>query len=147
MAKPLVSVVINNYNYGRFVGEAIRSALSQSYAPVEVIVVDDGSTDNSRNVIEEYGKEITTVFKANEGQSSAFNAGFAKSSGEIVCLLDADDLFLPNKVEKVVGAYADKATGWCIHPLQSVDATARPVAGPPDVRYATGRYDFRSQYL
>jgi len=147
MPKPLVSVIINNYNYGHFVGEAISSVLRQSYGRIELIVVDDGSSDNSKAVIEGYGDEIVAVFKANEGQASAFNAGFAKSSGEIVCLLDADDLFLPNKVEKIVGAYADKATAWCIHPLQSVDATARPVAGPPDVRYATGRYDFRSQYL
>ena len=147
MAKPLVSVVINNYNYGRFVGEAIRSALSQDYAAVEVIVVDDGSTDNSRAVIEEYGKEITTVFKANEGQSSAFNAGFARSSGDIVCLLDADDLFLPNKVERVVSAYKDSGVGWCVHPLQAVNAMGQAISGSLDVRYATGRYDFRKQYL
>jgi len=147
MAKPLVSILINNYNYGRFVGDAIRSALSQSYWPVEVIVVDDGSTDNSKAVIADFGKEITPVFKKNEGQSSAFNAGFAKSSGEIICLLDADDLFLPNKVEKVVNAYKDPGIGWCVHPLQAVNASGQAIRGPMDVRYATGRYDFRKQYL
>jgi glycosyltransferase involved in cell wall biosynthesis len=147
MHKPLVSVIINNYNYERFVGEAIRSALRQTYDHIEVVVVDDGSIDDSRAVIEGYRKEVVTVFKPNEGQASAFNAGFARSSGEIICLLDADDLFLSNKVEKIVEAYADQSTGWCFHPLQSVDAAARPIAGPPDVRYATGRYDFRSQYM
>src|SRR5215467_9749990 len=105
MHKPLVSIVINNYNYGAFVGEAIRSALSQTYSRVEVVVVDDGSTDNSRSVLETFGKAIVCVFKTNEGQSSAFNMGFAKSSGDIVCFLDADDLFLPHKVARVVAAH------------------------------------------
>jgi glycosyltransferase involved in cell wall biosynthesis len=147
MTKPLVSVIINNYNYGRFVGEAISSALSQTYDRVEVIVVDDGSTDNSRTVIESYGKGITAVFKVNGGQSSAFNAGFAKSSGEIICLLDADDLFLTSKVERIVNAYRYAGVGWCVHPLQAVNAMGRPIPGTPDVRYPTGCYDFRKQYL
>ena len=113
MPKPFVSVVINNYNYERFVGDAISSALNQTYAPMEVIVVDDGSSDGSRSVIEGFAREIVIVSKSNGGQASAFNAGFAKSSGEIICLLDADDVLLPNKVEKIVDAYVDGATGWC----------------------------------
>lgn len=147
MPTPVVSVIINNYNYGRFVGEAISSVLRQSYGRIELIVVDDGSSDESRTIIEGYGKEIVTLFKPNEGQASAFNAGFDKSSGEIICFLDADDLFLPDKVERIVEGYADEATGWCFHPLQSVDATARPISGPPDIRYETGRCDFRTHYL
>jgi len=147
MTKPLVSVILNNYNYGQFLGEAIGSVLGQTYHRIEVIVVDDGSTDNSRAVIEGYGKDITAVFKANEGQSSAFNSGFARHSGEIICLLDADDLFLPNKVDKVVNAYKNPGVGWCVHPLQAVNVMGQPISGPPDVRYATGRYDFRKQYL
>lgn len=146
MFNPSVSVIINNYNYGRFVGEAIDSALGQTYDRIEVIVVDDGSTDGSKAVIESYGNKITTIFKSNEGQASAFNAGFARSSGEIICFLDADDLFLANKVERIVDGYTDPEMGWCFHPLQSVDALVRPISGPRDVRYATGRYDFRSQY-
>ncbi len=147
MPKPLVSVVINNYNYGRFVGEAISSALRQTYDRVEIIVVDDGSTDESRAAIEGCRKEIVTIFKSNEGQASAFNAGFTRSSGDIVCFLDADDLFLPIKVEKIVEAYADPATEWCFHPLRYVDSALRPIPGPFDVRYATGPYDLRSQYM
>ena len=147
MLKPVVSVIINNYNYERFVGEAIDSALRQTYARLEVIVVDDGSTDDSRAVIESYGKGIVPVFKPNEGQASAFNAGFARSSGEIICFLDADDLFLPNKVEKIVAGYADEAVGWCFHPVQWVDSMARPIPGSPGSRYAARRYDFRPQYL
>ena len=146
MLKPFVSVVINNFNYGRFVAEAIGSALRQTYDRIEIIVVDDGSTDDSKAVIEGYGEEIVAIFKPNEGQASAFNAGFARSSGEIICFLDADDLFLPNKVERIVDAYTDAEMGWCFHPVQSVDALARPIPGPFSIRYADGRYDFRSEY-
>jgi glycosyltransferase involved in cell wall biosynthesis len=146
MLKPFVSVVINNFNYGRFVAEAIGSALRQTYDRIEIIVVDDGSTDDSKAVIEGYGKEIASIFKPNEGQASAFNAGFARSSGEIICFLDADDLFLPNKVERIVDSYTDTEMGWCFHPVQSVDALARPIPGPFSIRYADGRYDFRSEY-
>lgn len=147
MYTPLVSVIINNYNYERFVRDAISSALNQSYARVEVIVVDDGSSDGSLSVIEGFAKEIKIVSKVNGGQSSAFNAGFAASSGEIICLLDADDLFVSNKVEIIVEAYANRAIGWCFHPLQFVDAGLQPIAGPHDVRYATGPRDLRSEYM
>jgi glycosyltransferase involved in cell wall biosynthesis len=146
MHKPFVSVIINNFNYGRFVGEAIASALNQTYDRVEVIVVDDGSTDESRSVIEGYGKEILAVFKSNGGQASAFNDGFARSSGEVICLLDADDLFLPSKVQTIVDAYRDAEVGWCFHPVQAVDALAKPICGPFYVRYTDGRCDFRTEY-
>ena len=72
-----VSIIINNYNYGQYLGSAISSALSQSYSSVEVIVVDDGSTDNSQEVIGNYTKSIVPVVKPNGGQGSAFNEGLA----------------------------------------------------------------------
>lgn len=147
MYTPFVSLIINNYNYERFVRDAILSALNQSYSRVEVIVVDDGSTDGSLSVIEEFAKEVRIISKVNGGQASAFNAGFAKSSGEIICFLDADDLFVPNKVDKIVDAYADRAIGWCFHPLQYVDAGLQPVPGPHDVRYPTGPCDLRTEYM
>ncbi len=84
MNKPLASILINNYNYGRFLHEAIDSALSQTYPHTEVIVVDDGSTDNSREIIASYEDQIIPVLKENGGQASALNAGFAASRGEIV---------------------------------------------------------------
>ncbi len=76
-SKPLVSILINNYNYGRFLSKAIDSALNQEYQNIEVIVVDDGSTDDSRKIIESYGERIKPVLKENGGQASAFNAGFS----------------------------------------------------------------------
>lgn len=100
--KPLVSIIINNYNYERFLKKAIDSALNQSYSPIEVIVVDDGSTDKSREIISSYGSQIIPVLKSNGGQSSSLNAGFKVSRGEIICFLDSDDLFHDNKVEKIV---------------------------------------------
>jgi glycosyltransferase involved in cell wall biosynthesis len=121
--QPLVSIAINNYNYARFLSEAIDSALNQTYPYTEVVVVDDGSTDNSREIIASYGDKIIPVFKENGGQASAFNAGFAASRGEIICFLDADDIFLPEKVSEVVEALGNSHNlGWCFHPLKFVDS-------------------------
>lgn len=105
---PLVSILINNYNYGSFLGETIDSALNQTYLNVEVIVVDDGSTDHSRDVILGYGDKIVPVLKENGGQTSAGNAGFLASKGDIICLLDSDDVLYPNKVEVIVEAICHK---------------------------------------
>ena len=99
---PLASIVINNYNYEAYVEAAINSALNQTYPNVEVVVIDDGSTDKSKDIILSYGQRINTLFKENGGQASSLNSGIEKSSGEIICLLDADDIFLPCKVEMVV---------------------------------------------
>jgi glycosyltransferase involved in cell wall biosynthesis len=127
--KPSVSILINNFNYGRFLGQAIDSALAQSYRNVEVIVVDDGSTDNSREVILTYGKRIISVFKPNGGQASAFNAGFAASKGDWILLLDADDWFAPEKAETIL-VYASRfgSAGLIAHPLGYCDADSRPLA-------------------
>lgn len=114
----LVSILINNYNYGCFLAEAIDSALAQTYENFEVIVVDDGSTDNSREIIESYGNKIVPVLKENGGQASAFNTGFAASRGSIICFLDSDDVFLPEKATEIVKAFTNYPDcSWCFHPL------------------------------
>lgn len=118
----LASIVINNYNYGHFLPDAIASALNQTYANVEVIVVDDGSTDQSHDIIASYGDRIIPVLKTNGGQASAFNAGFAASRGDIICFLDADDVFLPHKLADIVSIFrSDADLGWCFHPLTLVN--------------------------
>ena len=91
-----VSIIINNFNYGSYLREAIDSALNQTWSDVEVIVVDDGSVDNSADVIDSYGDRITPLYKNNGGQCSSINAGFVQSHGDVVILLDADDYLLPN---------------------------------------------------
>lgn len=106
---PYISVLINNYNYGRYLSEAIESVLAQTYQNYELIIVDDGSTDNSREVIHYYYKKypevIIPVYKENGGQGSAFNAGFKSSKGNIICFLDSDDFWFNSKLEKIVSLH------------------------------------------
>lgn len=123
-SKPLVSIIINNYNYDRFLSDSIDSALAQTYQQTEVIVVDDGSVDNSQEVITSYGDQVVAVFKDNGGQASALNAGFAASRGEIICLLDADDAFLPEKVSEVVKLFSSHPDiDWVFTESAPIEAT------------------------
>ncbi len=104
--KPLVSVIINNYNYDRFLAEAIDSAINQTYPHTEVIVVDDCSTDNSRDVITSYNDQIIPIYHQENGkQAAAFNSGFAISKGEIIIFLDADDYLFSNAVERIISVW------------------------------------------
>ena len=123
---PLVSIIITNYNYGNFLANAINSALCQCYSSIEVIVVDDGSTDRSRNVIDSYGQRILPIFKQNGGQASAMNAGFYQSRGSIVIFLDADDLLLPSIVENVVEVFrTHENVAKVMYRMEVVDAEGR----------------------
>jgi glycosyltransferase involved in cell wall biosynthesis len=87
----LVSVVINNYNYARYLRDAVESALAQTHPRTEVVVVDDGSTDGSRELLSQWPDRVRAVLKENGGQASALNAGFAAARGELVLFLDSDD--------------------------------------------------------
>ena len=73
-----VSIIINNFNYGQYLGSCIESALAQTYQNIEVIVADDGSTDHSQAIIESFGASVIATYKSNGGQASALNAGFQK---------------------------------------------------------------------
>lgn len=108
-AKPLVSVVISNYNYGHFLAEALDSVLAQDYPAIEVIVVDDASTDHSRQVLEAYSGRVQVIWQpSNQGQISAYNQGFKLATGQYMIFLDADDRFRPNAIAKIVAAFAQK---------------------------------------
>src|SRR5688572_6603202 len=98
----LVSVVIPTFNYGGFVGRAVDSVLAQTHAPLECVVVDDGSTDDTPTVLARYGSRIRVIRQENRGLSAARNAGVREARGAYVALLDADDFWRPNKVEKQV---------------------------------------------
>ena len=134
MSPARVTVLINNYNYGRYLRNAIDSVLSQCYDNIEILIVDDGSTDNSRTIISSYGGKVRSLFKPNGGQASAFNAGFTASQGTIICLLDSDDWFLPGKVTRVVEAFAGSLTaGWVFHRLETTfaDGSIKPKSRHP----------------
>lgn len=119
---PLVSVLIKNYNCELYLSQSIDSVLSQTYSNVQIIVIDDGSTDSSRAIIDSYGSELVKVYKENGGEASTLNAGFAASNGEIICILDSDDFFLPEKVTEVVKVFEScREIGWCFHDLRWVD--------------------------
>ena len=120
---PVVSIIINNYNYGRFLKEAIDSALHQTYGNIEVIVVDDGSTDNSREIIAGYGTRVVAVFKENGGQGSAYNAGFFQSHGQVICNLDADDTLIPTAMASIIPFFEDENTVKVQWPLWVVDSS------------------------
>lgn len=97
--EPTVSVVITTYNYAGFLTTAIESVLAQSLKADEVIVVDDGSTDGSPDVVARYAERgVRYIYKENGGISSARNAGIKASSGELIAFLDADDIWLPDKL-------------------------------------------------
>jgi glycosyltransferase involved in cell wall biosynthesis len=141
---PLVSILINNYNYGRFLTAAIDSAIAQTYPHIEIVVVDDGSTDNSHDVITSYGHKIIPIFKQNGGQASAFNTGFAASRGEIICFLDADDIFLPHKVAEIVKIFtAELEIGWCFHSLNFFGDSSQKFE-PSQDKWSSGKYDLRA---
>lgn len=109
--KPSVSIVITNFNYARFLERSVGSALRQDYGLVQIVVVDDCSTDNSAAVIATFGDAITPLMKpANEGHGAAFNSGIAACTGELVLLLDADDYLYPNAVTAVVSALQPQAS-------------------------------------
>jgi glycosyltransferase involved in cell wall biosynthesis len=122
------SVIIANYNYGRFLRQCIDSVRAQTYPHVEIIVVDDGSTDDSRAVLESYGSAVVGVYQQNAGQAAALSAGFARSSGELICLLDADDGWYPHKLERIVATFAAQPQAqWVRHKIELVDEQLQPL--------------------
>lgn len=115
------SVLINNYNYGSFVSRAIDSALSQNTDDFEVVVVDDGSTDQSRCVLAAYADRVTAVYQENRGQAAAMNAAVRASRGEFLCFLDADDWWTADKLAATAAAFrSDPEVVLVYHRLQPV---------------------------
>lgn len=140
------SVIIDNYNYGRFLARAIDSVLAQTRQPLELIVVDDGSTDNSPDIIRSYGDRIRPVIKANGGHGSAFNAGFALARGDVVFFLDSDDSMYPEAIEVVLDAW--KSGVVMVHYLMHVVDPEGKILGihpPPPHTLADG--DVRDELL
>lgn len=130
MPRPTFSVLINNYNYARFVGRSIESALAQTETDREIIVVDDGSTDDSRAALEAYAGRVTVVLQRNGGQAAAINAAVGASRGHVLCFLDADDWWAPGKLAAVAAAFrSDPRLALVYHRLQPIQ-DERPVLKP-----------------
>lgn len=110
-----MTVVIPNYNYARFLPEAIESVLAQSYRPLEVVVVDDGSTDGSQEILKRYGERIRWVTQQNQGVSEARNRGAHEARGELLAFLDADDVWLPAKLAAQVPRMFDDPEVGLVH--------------------------------
>jgi glycosyltransferase involved in cell wall biosynthesis len=142
-----VSIVITNYNFGQFLRDAIQSALDVRWPDKEVIVCDDGSTDDSRAVIESFSDQITAIYKANGGQPSAANAAFASITGDVVFFLDSDDLLLPQAAQVVMRIW-DKETSKVQFPSIVIDQNGMSTGKIwPDFRTAYPPEQIRSELL
>jgi GT2 family glycosyltransferase len=125
------TIVVLNYNYARFLRRSLDSALSQTWPHVEVVAVDDCSTDSSRAVIADYGARVRPVLQpANGGHGAGVNAGFAAARGELVFFLDADDFLYPAAVEQVMRSRTPDAAQYQYR-LDLVDADGRPFDSYP----------------
>jgi glycosyltransferase involved in cell wall biosynthesis len=137
-----VAVVVLCHNYGRFLRAAIDSALDQTYPATRVVVVDDGSTDDSAAVIASYGDRVSGIHKENGGQASAINAGFATIDDDLVIFLDADDTLRPDIVERVVSTWSsDRSIAKIQWRMELVDASgvrSGVVRPPMHVRLPVG---------
>ena len=136
MTQPIATIVIPCYNGAAVVGEAIDSALQQSYSPVEVVVVDDGSTDDSLDVLKSFGDRIRWESGPNRGGCAARNRGIRLASGEIIQFLDADDLLHRDKLEKTVPRLLARQADVVFCDIQVVDAH-----DGRSVRHYTPRHD------
>ena len=162
--RPQVSVVVPTYNYGDHIGNAVDSVLAQSYGNVEIIVVDDGSNDDTRQRLEKYGDRIRYVYQTNAGLSSARNRGISLSNGELIALLDSDDAFHPEKLRLQVlfmamhpdvglvgtDSFSKEPISWPELPIVELDNFAEPVTLDQIViksRFAPSSVLFRRECL
>jgi glycosyltransferase involved in cell wall biosynthesis len=132
--RPVVSVLVANYNYAQYLPTALDSLRDQTYPQLDVVVCDDGSVDGSIELLERQAAEddrITVIAKKNGGVASALNAAYLASRGQIICLLDADDYFERTKVERIVEAFQTHQWGLVVHPMMVVDAQGSHIQRKP----------------
>lgn len=123
-----VSVIIPTYNYGRFIGKAIESALAQSCPPTEVIVVDDGSTDETEKVVAAFGERVRYLPQTNQGVGASRNNGANVATGDFLAFLDADDYWESTKLEKQLAKFIDDEEIGLVHcGVQNVDVDGKPL--------------------
>lgn len=125
----LISVIIPTYNHAHFLSDAIQSALNQSYHALEIIVVDDGSTDHTRTVVESFGERVRYLWQENRGLAGARNTGITAARGEYIALLDADDFWEPTYLAQVHGVLASQPTLGAVYAgLQFVNSKGERLA-------------------
>ena len=128
MKNPIVSIVVSSFNYGRYLRECIDSALCQTHPHVQVIVIDDGSTDESAAIIRDYGSRVESVFKANSGQGAVWNESMSHVRGSWVIFLDSDDRLAPHAAECVVAMAVQSAGIAKIHwPMRLIGPDGDPL--------------------
>jgi len=142
-SNPLVSVVVPSYNHIRFVERALRSIFAQRYRRIELVVIDDGSTDGSPALLEDCLRQSPfphqLVVRDNRGAATTLNEGIALARGDFVQFLNSDDWFAESRIDRLVAAVADSGSGWGFSSVDVVDADGQPV-DPMRVRWA---YDLR----
>jgi glycosyltransferase involved in cell wall biosynthesis len=140
MTKPILSVLIDTYNHERYIEQAVVSAIEQDFptSDYEIVVVDDGSTDRTAEIVGKFAPRVRLLSKKNGGQASAFNAGFAGLSGDIVAFLDGDDWFAKGKLTAVMNALEKEPEAAAIgHGYYKVreDASETEVCTPPQTKF------------
>jgi len=146
---PLVSVIVPNFNYARFLRACLDSALALEYEPKEIIVVDDGSTDDSRAVIEEYERagKVTAIFKENGGQPDAVNVGFSRARGDLIYVLDSDDVVFPHMLKHVLALWTPR-TSKVQFSLESINERGAPLHSVfPNYHHTRTPEDLRESVL
>lgn len=128
---PRVSVVITCYNYGQYLMESINSVLDQTYHDFEVIVINDGSTDNTSELMDKFSSNDTVryICQQNQGQPKAKNRGIHESSGEFIAFLDADDIWLSTKLERQMRLFDDTDVGVVYSGISLIDSDGKGITG------------------
>jgi glycosyltransferase involved in cell wall biosynthesis len=106
--KSLISVIIPVYNAEKYLAETVESVLAQTYRPIEIIIVDDGSTDGNRKIAQRFGRPVCYSFKSHQGLGAARNHGITMARGAFCAFLDADDLWVENKLTRQIAVFRDK---------------------------------------
>lgn len=131
MSQALVSVVIPTYNRAGLIAQSIQSALAQTYRNLEIIVVDDGSTDNTKEVVAAFGPAVQYFYKTNSGPAGTRNVGIQKARGEFVAFLDSDDLWEPDKIEKQLRCFQENPRAAMVSSnFRLIDGHGRAIKDP-----------------
>jgi hypothetical protein len=146
---PAVDIVISNHDYGDFLEASIESARAQTHDRVRVIVVDDGSTDRSREILARQDEDLAVILKQNGGQASALNAGMAECDGDVVIFLDADDVLRPEAAVRAAAVFAaDDEVSKVQFRMETIDAQGRPTGEvKPEPHLAMPSGDLREAEL